>query len=283
MQKYQRPPPRYNGVLVRSSISWAKCTRPNRLLAPSARASKENAGELPWATVDYYTKKRERLKDEFGNLIHNERTIKEPAAWTQDAKMALAIQVVARETPDVSEEELRVNLLQLQTLLPDLKPGPTAKHADVVRVAARLGTAAENLLVLRDELPDLNVSHLCAGCPQLLLGPPEQLAADVRQTKALLGPCGPAAFRQLLGEYPQLLRPANATALLDEVARLFGLRGGEGGGGGGGGGAVEAARMRAAALLGRNPGLAGPAASLTSQTRGERDPEYLADTTRAGG
>ncbi|GIL69405.1 hypothetical protein Vretifemale_322 [Volvox reticuliferus] len=36
-------------------------------------------------------------------------------------------QVVSREVPNVTEEELRNNLQQLQTLIPDLKPGPTSK------------------------------------------------------------------------------------------------------------------------------------------------------------
>ncbi|EFJ53146.1 hypothetical protein VOLCADRAFT_102769 [Volvox carteri f. nagariensis] len=234
----------------------------------------DNSNNLPWATVEYYTKKQERLMDKFGNLIHNERTVKEPAAWTHDAKMAFAIQVLAREFPNVTEEELRKRLLQLQALLPDLKPGPSVKPADLVRVAARLHTAAENLLILRDELPNLNVSCLASGWPQLLLADPERLTTDLQEVKSLLSGCGPAAFRELLEEFPHLLLPANAVALLDNVARLFEL-GGEGEDG------RELGRTRAAQMLGSQPSLARSAVPLVSQTRGERDPEYLADTTRA--
>ncbi|GIM09693.1 hypothetical protein Vretimale_13498 [Volvox reticuliferus] len=110
-------------------------------------------------------------------------------------------QVVSREVPNVTEEELRNNLQQLQTLIPDLKPGPTSKYADLafhiyprrhwlssqlqigpqVRVAARLDKAAEILLILREEFPYLNVSRLAAAWPQLLLTDPEGLAADVKE------------------------------------------------------------------------------------------------------
>ncbi|GIL69403.1 hypothetical protein Vretimale_13498 [Volvox reticuliferus] len=184
-------------------------------------------------------------------------------------------QVVSREVPNVTEEELRNNLQQLQTLIPDLKPGPTSKYADLVRVAARLDKAAEILLILREEFPYLNVSRLAAAWPQLLLTDPEGLAADVKETKAVLGTCGPAVFRELLEEFPHLLVPSNATALMNNIARLFDFNGTcedeEG----------ELGRARGMKILETQPFLARPAVPLRSQTRGERDPEYLADTIRA--
>ncbi|GLI62791.1 hypothetical protein VaNZ11_005539 [Volvox africanus] len=235
----------------------------------------DKANYLPWVTVNYYTKKQERLKDKHGNLIHNERTIKEPPAWTRDAKMALAIQVVAREAPNTTEEELRNKLQQLQVLVPDLKPGPTSKHADLVRVAARLDKAAEIMLILRKEFPYLNLSRLAAAWPQLLLADLESLAADVKETKAVLGTCGPAVFRELLEEFPHLLVPSNATALLDNIARLFDTNDTDEEGG------RELGWARAVKMLETQPFLARPAIPLRSQTRGERDAEYLADTIRA--
>ncbi|KAG2438511.1 hypothetical protein HXX76_005062 [Chlamydomonas incerta] len=191
--------------------------------------------------------------------------------------------------------------------MPDLVPGPGAKHADVVRVAARLGTAADCLLVLREELPGVNVSRAAAAQLPVLLLPPDQLRAELKQVKALLTGCGPAGQRQLLEAHPQLLRSGAAAALLDEVARLFGLDVGVSSSssvssstsGSSNGGVEEGApqgareeeealavvvtpaRARAAALLGSNPDLAGMADCLRSQARGDRDPEYVADTTRA--
>ncbi|KAG2430646.1 hypothetical protein HYH02_013644 [Chlamydomonas schloesseri] len=269
---------------------------------------------MPWSTIDYYTKKKKRLADAYGNLLHNEATLMEPAVWTNDTKMALALRVVSEEL-GVSEDDLQRDVQQLRALLPDLVPGPGAKHADVVRVAARLGTAADCLLVLREELPGLNVSRAAAAQLPVLLLPPEQLRAELKQVQALLSGCGPAGQRQLLEAHPALLRADAAVALLDEVARLFGLdgtgssssssssssstgsRSSSSSSSGGDQGAAAAAgeealvaaavalltpaRTRAAALLGANPDLAGVADCLRTQARGDRDPEYVADTTRA--
>ncbi|KAG2500155.1 hypothetical protein HYH03_001737 [Edaphochlamys debaryana] len=230
--------------------------------------------------------------------------------------MTLAIQVVSRELGGCpSEQELAGNVRALNALLPDLVPGPGAKHADVARVAARLDAAAESLLALREALPGVNVSALAARRPAVLLTPAEQLEREAKQSWALLSPCGPAGRRALLEAHPALLDPGAAAALLDEIARLFGFQedqpsaaapaaaapaGGPDQGPGAGDGAegagtegVEAgegqaaprpgsARAKAAALLGSSPGLADAADCLRGQARGDRDPEYLADTTRAG-
>ncbi|PNW81823.1 hypothetical protein CHLRE_06g261850v5 [Chlamydomonas reinhardtii] len=273
------------------------------------------SSSVPWSTIDYHTKKKQRLADAYGNLIHSDATLLEPAVWTNDTKLALALRVVSEEL-GVSEDDLRRDVVQLTALMPDLVPGgPGARHADVVRVAARLGTAADCLLVLREELLDVNVSRAAAQQLPLLLLPPERLRAELQQVKALLAGCGPAGRQQLLEAHPQLLRSEAAVALLDEVARLFGLdadssssnsggssssdgsssdgnSSGRHGGAGEGAqtgarneealsGLVTPSRARAAALLGSNPDLAGMADCLRGQARGDRDPEYVADTTRA--
>ncbi len=92
------------------------------------------------------------------------------------------------------------------------------------------------------------------------------------QVKALFAGCSPSSFRELLDSHPQLLAPSAASALLQEMGRLFGWDV-----------TKEAGRQSVVSLLSSSPTLADMAGSLRGQARGDRDPEYLADTTRATG
>lgn len=92
------------------------------------------------------------------------------------------------------------------------------------------------------------------------------------QVKALFAGCSPSSFRELLDSHPQLLAPSTASALLHEMGRLFGWDVSK-----------EAGRRSVVSLLSSSPTLADMAGSLRGQARGDRDPEYLADTTLATG
>lgn len=59
-----------------------------------------------------------------------------------------------------------------------------------VRVAARLHGAAEALVALREELPEVNVSSLAARNLPLLLLPTEQLRQEVQQVPYCALPYG---------------------------------------------------------------------------------------------
>jgi hypothetical protein len=48
---------------------------------------------VPWQLAAYHSKKRLRVADKLGNLLNTPDTLLEPPAWTQDAKLTLALQV----------------------------------------------------------------------------------------------------------------------------------------------------------------------------------------------
>ncbi len=120
----------------------------------------------------------------------------------------------------------------------------------------RASEVADKLLLLRELLPQANVSALVAARPALLLAPAEQLRAGCERALALLG--GAQAASRVLQEAPALLDPPALEHVVGEVRRLFG------------------AAADAAAMLAHDPSLAAAFQDLRGQSRGERDEDYLA-------
>jgi hypothetical protein len=125
-----------------------------------------------------------------------------------------------------------------------------------VRLAVRASEVADKLLLLRELLPQANVSALVAARPALLLAPAAQLRAGCQRALALLG--SPEAASRVLQQAPELLDPPALERVLGEVRRLFG------------------AAQDPAVLLARDPSLALSCQGLRGQSRGERDEQYLA-------
>ncbi|KAI8477007.1 MAG: hypothetical protein J3K34DRAFT_515981 [Monoraphidium minutum] len=243
--------------------------------------------EAPWEITNYYTKKLERRTDALGNIIKDPSAIAEPASWTPDARLALAVKVVAGEL-GAAEAEVGARVELLRAVLPDgglEGGGGGAKLADMVRLAMDVDGVAARLLALRAAFPRANVSTVAAKNPRLLRMGPEELRACAEEFKRLLleqGGDDPDALLQArLGsaldpdtparggashfrEAPLLLEPGVMAGVLQELSRLFG------------------AGTPPGRLLQGAPGLALSCQSLQGQSRGERDFDYLKDIFSGG-
>lgn len=83
-------------LLQRNSCFMKSCIRSSQGTRHPARITIQRdstSSSVPWSTIDYHTKKKQRLADAYGNLIHSDATLLEPAVWTNDTKLALALRV----------------------------------------------------------------------------------------------------------------------------------------------------------------------------------------------
>ncbi len=108
----------------------------------------------------------------------------DPVGWTQEAKLKLAIECVAREL-DVSEDFVAQRLGLLQKLVPDLNP-KRMKVGDLARLAVKVPTLPERLLQLRAIFPSANISRMVAGQPSLLLEDMADVGARAQGLRELL-------------------------------------------------------------------------------------------------
>jgi hypothetical protein len=113
LQRAARPP--CGSIAQRPARRWAPrvLPRPGRALAAdssSGRGSGSSGGsdnstsagggsntkqQVPWNLTAYYTKKLERRTDALGNMVPDPALIAEPANWSPDVQLALAIRVRA--------------------------------------------------------------------------------------------------------------------------------------------------------------------------------------------
>mmetsp|Transcript_8250 Transcript_8250/g.24877 ORF Transcript_8250/g.24877 Transcript_8250/m.24877 type:complete len:364 (-) Transcript_8250:1514-2605(-) len=203
---------RHNNGLEQRPVARAACAGEN--------GSRDEEGSSPWAIKGYFTKQHRREIDAMGSIVQSPDNVSEPLGWTEEAKLTLALQVVARER-DMPEAQVTQKFSTLCMLLPDL---PRVKVANLIRASVNAADAAETLLVLREALPHANVSKLVAGHPELLqLGVPQLCdnLACVSDTLSRSG-CPPEEWQALLEQAPYLADPCQLQATMGEIARLFG-------------------------------------------------------------
>eukprot|EP00958_Prasinococcus_capsulatus_P022976 scaffold3319_cov427-Prasinococcus_capsulatus_cf.AAC.5 len=96
-------------------------------------------GEQPWQFLEYHTKKRYRLTDSQGNLVKDEGTLQEPAAFANNpsGRLDLAIRAIAVERArlndqdgnDIQVERIRHRVHALLAAVPGLADLTTAENA----------------------------------------------------------------------------------------------------------------------------------------------------------
>lgn len=141
----------------------------------------------PWSIGLYHTKRKTFATTPLGDIPDESYdTVTEPVGWTPDAKLALAIECVAREL-EVEEEFVRKRLEVLQKLVPDLKKKlKVMKVGDLARLAVKVPDIANKLLTLKEIFPQANISHMVSNKPELLMEDTAVIAEKAKQLRVLL-------------------------------------------------------------------------------------------------
>lgn len=155
---------------------------------------------LPWTLGTYYTKKQTRVTMPGGELVQD---IAEPAAWTQEARIALAVQVgcvgCVGSTPDRigfrQEDRIgRMTTMHIVCLLLCVGPDPEG-HAAVRCKLARLG--------MRTNACDMHVAGIVYAC---MCGTVWQAAAQRIDGVAARASGGGGACAVCLATYAHAMR-----------------------------------------------------------------------------
>ncbi|GMH45048.1 hypothetical protein BSKO_13005 [Bryopsis sp. KO-2023] len=123
--------------------------------------------------------------------------------WDDSAQRRL-VQLVASEKLGISLEELTDRVAELGVLLPDMVTKLARMKADLlVKLLASPSSVSEKMIVLREELPDADVSTLVSRFPYLIA---EFSSEEIRDR---------------LGEMRRTLEGVDLASLLTKEPRLF--------------------------------------------------------------
>mmetsp|Transcript_16956 Transcript_16956/g.34682 ORF Transcript_16956/g.34682 Transcript_16956/m.34682 type:complete len:293 (-) Transcript_16956:59-937(-) len=161
-------------------------------LRPPRAAEGEGApasgkAQQPWNIGLYHTKRKTFKTGPLGEVPEETYDqVTDPVGWTQEAKMKLAIDCVAREL-DVSPDFIAQRMSLLQKLVPDLKPKlKTMKVGDLARLVVNVPDIATKLLTLREIFPSANISRMVSYQPALLLEDMEAVREKAEGLRELL-------------------------------------------------------------------------------------------------
>ncbi|KAL4539295.1 hypothetical protein Ndes2526B_g02457 [Nannochloris sp. 'desiccata'] len=166
--------------------------------------------EAPWEITRYLTKKIGRPIDKHGNIIDSLENTADWFAWTDDAKLQLAADVLSPKL-GISSEFLIHNVAALKPIIPG---GAYAlkkmKPADLVRLASKIEDVPAKLIELREALPPcIDVANLISIWPDVLLLPIDGKSSVKNGYQAVLDQfkdeIGKDGVNKMLKTTPQLL------------------------------------------------------------------------------
>jgi len=176
----------------------------------TAPTQSTTAAEAPWEITRYLTKKIGRPIDKHGNIIDSLENTADWFAWTADAKVLLAADVLSPKL-GINSDILIRNVADLGPVIPG---GASAlkklKPADLVRLASIIEDVPAKLIELRETLPPcIDVAKVISMWPDVLLLPTNGKSsvkigyqAVLNQFKSEIGEDG---VNEMLGTTPQLL------------------------------------------------------------------------------
>lgn len=136
---------------------------------------------------EYYTKRTDMRTDERGEIISDEVNSKEPAAWNETTKTAMAVQAVAEELGE-SADTVGSKLQELLTLVPGLSSRmQSMKKAHLAKLAMSTGDVANKLVLLSTYFPSANIGKLCAARPDVLVMSEDDIREAADTLYELLG------------------------------------------------------------------------------------------------
>lgn len=173
-------------ALVRAGNGGDKGDEQDEAAAQMAGEKVTQRGAEMWTISDYFSKRQNLRTDQLGEIPSDAYDeTKEPLGWDEEAKMTLAVEVVAEELGTTSGI-VRSKIDELTKLLPGLeKRVANMKKAHLARLAASTGDVANKLVVLNELFPGANVGDLCARRPDVLVMTVEEMRSAAEKLRSV--------------------------------------------------------------------------------------------------
>jgi hypothetical protein len=222
--KSAKPPNRRNLPFCASSSPNANCGG-----GATAPPTSTTITDAPWEITRYLTKKKGRPIDKHGNIIDTLENTREWFAFTEDAKLKFAADVLSPKV-GIDSDTLLANAAKLGRIIPG---GPQSlkkmKPADLVRLASKIEEVPAKLINLREAVPPcIDVARLISSWPDVLLLPIDGILSVQTGYQAVLdqfqNEIGEDGVNEMLETTPQLLDSTILAGVLRGSGHLMPLR-----------------------------------------------------------